>query len=495
MKEYDVVVIGSGNGGIGAALALAAQGKKPLVLEQHNLPGGMATSFVRGRFEFDASIHALFYDLIFRNTWEKFGITEEFVKTPDNFTFGYVDEDGNKTLKVYPLGMQDFMQAFATDYPHCVPKMQELLGYCGEVLSASKFKDDPEALAKNCPHLNQLMTKTAQQVLDEMDCPKEIQAIVNQFWWYLGPSMSDWPFHRFAGVLLPFITQFTYYPKHTCHGYLAEMEKMIRQMGGDIWFNTKATEIVVEDNKVVGVKTSQGDYVKTSQVISDVSPRIVLEDLITKSEKSEALLAKQKDIHENFSFSIVYLGLNATAEELGIKSHHIFLGETTDHQKIYDASGTFDGPYSLGLLCPNVTIPDFSPEGTCILSISIPMQGFALDNMSQEEYFRTKEKFAERAVKVTSDLLGIDLKDYIEEVVVATPATLARYAGARNGVLGYAVRFEDLDKMNAATAELNAGAIEGLSYVGQFTTGVGYQTNVIGMGVASKVAANLKGGN
>jgi prolycopene isomerase len=390
--------------------------------------------------------------------------------------------------------MQDFMKAFAADYPDCVEKMQELLGYCGEVATARQYQNDPEALAKNCPHYEELMKKTAQQVLDEMECPMEIQSIVNQFWWYLGPSMEDFPFFRFANVILPFITQVTYYPKHTCHGYLAEFEKMIRTMGGDIWYNTKATEILVEDNKVVGVKTSQGDVIKTSHVICNCSPRIALEEMMEKTDVTGALLSQQKEIHENFSFSIVYLGLNRTCEELGLRSHHIFLEETNDTQKTYAASGTFDGPYNLGLLCPNVSIPDYTPEGTCILSISVPMQGFALDGMTQKEYFKAKQRFAEQAVSATSELLGINLKEHIEEIVVATPATLARYANARNGVLGYAIRLDDLDRMGKASARLNDNAVEGLSYVGQFVTGVGYQNNVIAMGVAGKVAASMKGG-
>jgi len=48
--EYDCVVIGAGNGGLDAAARLAAAGVRVLILEQHNLPGGFATSFTRGRF-------------------------------------------------------------------------------------------------------------------------------------------------------------------------------------------------------------------------------------------------------------------------------------------------------------------------------------------------------------------------------------------------------------------------------------------------------------
>ena len=59
IKNYDAVVIGAGNGGLVAAARLAKEGKKTLLIERHNLPGGFATSFVRGRFEFEASLHEL----------------------------------------------------------------------------------------------------------------------------------------------------------------------------------------------------------------------------------------------------------------------------------------------------------------------------------------------------------------------------------------------------------------------------------------------------
>lgn len=59
VKKYDAVVIGAGNGGLTAAARLAKEGKRVALLEQHNMPGGFATSFVRGRFEFEPSLHEL----------------------------------------------------------------------------------------------------------------------------------------------------------------------------------------------------------------------------------------------------------------------------------------------------------------------------------------------------------------------------------------------------------------------------------------------------
>src|SRR5512145_2979147 len=59
MNDYDVVVIGAGNGGLTAALTLAGKGAKVLLLERHNIPGGCASSFIRGRFEFEVALHQL----------------------------------------------------------------------------------------------------------------------------------------------------------------------------------------------------------------------------------------------------------------------------------------------------------------------------------------------------------------------------------------------------------------------------------------------------
>ena len=59
MPDYDVVVIGAGNGGITASCALAQKGLSVLLLERHNIPGGCGTSFCRGRFEFEIALHQL----------------------------------------------------------------------------------------------------------------------------------------------------------------------------------------------------------------------------------------------------------------------------------------------------------------------------------------------------------------------------------------------------------------------------------------------------
>ena len=58
--HYDYIMIGAGMGGLSTANFLARYGKKVLVLEKHNIPGGLVTSFARKGVHFDIGIHGLY---------------------------------------------------------------------------------------------------------------------------------------------------------------------------------------------------------------------------------------------------------------------------------------------------------------------------------------------------------------------------------------------------------------------------------------------------
>jgi len=500
-QQFDVVVIGAGNGGLGAALSLAAQGLKPLVIEQHNLPGGCATSFVRGRFEFDASLHVLFYDRPqFRQNWESFGLTEQFSKVPPVFTNAYTDENGNKVCQVLPLGVPEFIKAVAVEYPDGVASLQKFIGVCAEIArgTAAKATMDAAAFDEQFPHYKQFVTMTLQQAYDALDVATEIRSLMSILWFYEGPSVAEMPMALYANVVMAFLSMDCYFPNHACHGFNAEFESIIRKQGGEIWYNTTVEKIYVSDGRVVAVETDRGDCIKTRYVVSNAAPKVVYGKMITPKEAiDEQLVEIENSVPDNMSFAVVYLGLDRSAEELGIRSHHIFVNESSDPIKTYEASFTLDGPYCMGLLCPNLTVEGYSPEGTCVVSIAVPMRGCALEGLDQKGYFAAKERFAYNVVKSAGEHLGVDFLSHIEEIEVALPATFSRYAGLPNGALGYAMNTLASSKSRYATYASQKGSsgdapVKGLAFVGQFAHGIGYPNNPIGIGVGAAVAAAMK---
>jgi phytoene dehydrogenase-like protein len=55
--DYDVIIIGSGAGGLAAAVPLAQAGQRVLVCEQHEVPGGWTHSFTLQGYRFSPGVH------------------------------------------------------------------------------------------------------------------------------------------------------------------------------------------------------------------------------------------------------------------------------------------------------------------------------------------------------------------------------------------------------------------------------------------------------
>ena len=113
--KYDIVVVGAGNAGLSAALQSVLAGKKTLLIEQHNLPGGCATSFRRGRFEIEPSLHEL-CDLgpvdnpgDVRTIMDQYGVKVEWRRIDDCFRVIGKYSDGSPMDVTMPSGINPFI--------------------------------------------------------------------------------------------------------------------------------------------------------------------------------------------------------------------------------------------------------------------------------------------------------------------------------------------------------------------------------------------------
>ena len=510
METYDAIVIGAGNTGMFTAAGLAVSGVKPLVIEAHNMPGGMATSFVRGRFEFDATLHGHIEanmsemarnDLKLETEFPLYPLDVELVTKQDGIVhrdfYDYSRALGPQLDEKYPgQGMgATFEKVIPTinSIREATIQVLNILGYlknkAGNEASAwdtvkyglNIIKNHPPLLTQGLQHTNTFY--------DKHDVPAYLRSFISMYWWYLGARLTDVPaFLSFA------TTDFAYpyaYVKNTAHSYMAELERMIRENGGEILYNTAVTKIRVQDGQVVGLETSQGDYIPAKHVVSTIDPKIAIGQLLDGNDRFKRVFGRQTGkFKQNFSFFMVYLGLDAPADELGIQVPHVIINEELDPNDLYDDMAVLSAPKTIGFMCPNLITEDVSPEGTCIASISVPVESSVLEGLSQREYVELKNDYAETLVRKVEQYLDIDLSDHIEEMVVATPATFTRYAGSAQGALGNYLSTTQFVKTRILTAVMNH-RIKGLEFSGQFAGNIGYMNMNFGWRHGKKLAKKI----
>ena len=228
-------------------------------------------------------------------------------------------------------------------------------------------------------------------------------------------------------------------PKYRSHELSLAFETRIHELGGDIWFNSEVVKILTDENKhVCGVKLADGRVIETRHVIANCSPHNVYSKLLDEDavpERALKLTNSRKLAGRGFT---IFLALNKSAEELGIKDHNYFVYDTSDNIKQYAAMSKLKGTAGQATVCLNNADPNCSPEGTCIMYMTTLFTDDVWSNVKEEEYYKLKNDIANFMIERFEFATKTNIKDHIEEIAVATPQTYARYCGHPQGVIyGY----------------------------------------------------------
>ena len=450
-EGYDCVVIGAGNGGLGAAAQLTAKGASVLLLEQHNVPGGFATSFVRGRFEFEAALHQ-FCDVgspaakgnVREFLENEVGVYLDWVEIPEAYRLILTDPGEDLDVTV-PYGVEDFIGAIERAVPGSSESVTNYVSLCREVVEAityigqSKGNPDRSVLTKKYANFLKTCPYTVDEVAHALKVPERARKILHAQWAYIGPPTSRLNFTIYGAMLYLFLITSAYIPRQRSHEFALALDARIRELGGDIEYNTRVEKILVENGKVVGVITSKGDRIETGHVISNASPTLVYNNLISpKAEVPEIALRECNTRVNGLSGFVVYLGLDASLEELGLDAYSYFVFANMNTDKLYDSFKTLDAPKAQAVLCLNNALPDCSPAGTSIVSITTLYQPEVWKDVSPQDYVRVKNRVASDLIAHFEQATGAPIREHIEEFEVATPQTFARYTRSYNGIIyGY----------------------------------------------------------
>ncbi len=451
------MVIGAGNGGLAAALTLADAGKRVLLAERHNLPGGFATSFVRGRFEFEASLHELcdfgtpgnsgnLYAL-----FEELGVLDkiEFVTVPEAYRAITLDTGEDYTM---PFGVQNFIDKMESYVPGSRESTTTFFALADECRRAMAYltqmrgNPDTAVLKSEYPNFMRVAAYPIDKVLNAIKMPKKAQEIINVYWSYLGTPEDQLSFLHYALMVNLYITHGAQIPKNRSHGISCALADTIIEKGGEIWYNAEVEHIITKNGRVAGVRFADGKEVATEHVVSNASPHLVYGRMVDKADipEEELKLANARSLAGRGVS--MFLGLNKSPEELGLHDYSYFIYHSLDTKAEFGGMSSIENPAQV-TVCLNAALPDCSPKGTTILYFtSLYFSDFFGDIANEENYFEIKEKMANCLIDGFEKATGAKIRDCIEEIEVGTPVTYAHYTGAPQGSI-YGYLLTGLDNM------------------------------------------------
>ena len=447
-RRYDVIVVGAGLGGLAAATSLARRGLSVLMLERHNVPGGYATSFVRGRYEFEIALHELsgigqpgkrsgFYRFL-----EDIGVAERLELVQIDHLYRSVFPGLDITL---PHGTEAYTQTLVDAFPHEEDGIRSFLkiiwGMEREVVALEEqlvkgTLSIPKvaALPFRIPNVIRYLPATWGDVLRRFVRDPKARAVMSQYWGYFGLPPSKCSFFLFAMALAGYVKKGVSFPKGRSQALSSAFVSAFESWGGELRLGCGVKRITHGSGRVTGVVTDAGEHFLADHIVANVNPISLAHDLIGLDAIPGPWLRSLRRREVGLSSVNVYLGVNRAPEDLGITEHEFFLNRDYDVDDHYDRMQSLREPGGMVVACYNSVIPEVSPPGTSLITMTTLSAGRAWSDVPPEKYVDVKTRIADGMLDMAEEVLP-GLRRYTEVLEVSTPLTNLRYTGNIHGAI------------------------------------------------------------
>ncbi|MEB3226381.1 MAG: carotenoid isomerase [Synechococcus sp.] len=501
--QYDVIVIGSGIGGLVTATQLAAKGAKVLVLERYIIPGGSAGYFERQGYRFDVGASMIFgfgdrgtTNLLTR-ALAAVDMVIETVPDPVQIHYHLPNDLEIKVHRDY----EAFLTELTARFPHEAEGIRKFYDECWKVFNCLNsiellsleeiryllrvFAQKPLAclgllkyLPKNAGDLARQYIKDPEllQFID-MECycwsvvPAELTPMINA-----GMVFSD---RHYGGIN---------YPKGGVGQIALKLVEGLEKHGGKIQYGANVCNVITEKGKAVGVRLTNGTEYHAKKIVSNATRWDTFEKLLPAQEKPFFETQWTENYQKSPSFLSLHLGVKANVLPADVECHHILLEN-------WDTMEAEQGTIFVSI--PTLLDPSLAPDGHHIIHTFTPSWLSEWQGLAPQEYEAKKEAAAWRLIdRLEAIFPGLDAGlDYME---VGTPRTHRKFLGRVDGSYGPIPQRKPMGlvgmfNFGGFPPKVNKTEVPGLYCVGD-STFPGQGLNAVafsGFACAHKVATDL----
>ena len=465
----DVIVIGSGVGGLSASAFLARKGYNLKIFERLHQPGGFVHTFKRKGYIFEASTHQLTgftNKLYLKKTQELLGIQNKLQCLElDEALEAFIVKD-NTISERYPLnaGYKEAVKSLTFFFPEDKLVIKDILSELNkgalelfrlkrlmrenpllhpyDLFTASLLKyGRPGSLLNKIgkaayPRLVRYMNMSFKEVLAEVKNP-ELYFLLSLFSIYVAEPPS-----KASGLVVCAILYLILLTKPaTIKGGTGELIKALTEVieanGGEIEYKSEVSEIIVKDGTAQGVRLANGEEHYAKWIVSNGTAHHTFRELIKEKKLYDSSFNKKLDQYKPSSSAFqIYLILPFDMREYGFNYSFNYFS-SGDNEEVGDISVA---PENRGFVITNYAIinPEFYPEGKTgvVIIENEPIDRWI--NLDKKIYRKQKADLQELILNKTQKITGIPF-DKAEVCFSGTPKTMAFYSGDPfGGIVGAA---------------------------------------------------------
>ena len=417
------IVIGSGFGGIAAALRLKAKGHQVKLIEKHPDLGGRARVFKKNGFIFDGGPTVITAPYLINELFELFKkdpknyielsplkIWYQFI-FEDKSKFNYSGDEDNMVKQIEDISKDD-----VEGYQKLVSFTKKIFDKGFTELADVPF-DKPFVMMQQLPALLKLKSyKSVYSLVSSFIKNEKLRRMLSMHPLLVGGN----PFTTTSiyGLILYLEKKWgIHYSMGGTGNIIKGLEKLMLEEGIDIIKNSEVTEIISKSNKITGIKLNNQKIIEAENVVCNADPPAFYEKMLKKNGQGSFIFNwKKKRMEYSMGLFVYYFGTKKIYPN--VEHHTIKFGNKyKEHLEDIFNNKKLNNDISYYLHRPSATDKSMAPEGNDCFYVLVPVP----NNQSNIDWSIEGEKIKKLVIrKMQNDLLP-DLEKNIVEDFYLTP--------------------------------------------------------------------------